>query len=854
MPQDVVTLFASGSADAVPLKGCPITLGVPFARGACRDATALGARRPDGASIPMQARALDRWADGSVRWALVSLQVDVVTDGPVAEIGAAIPSRPPNPAISARASDGETTVDTGRLRARLGAAPDGRSIATFSNGDVEVDLALVVTAQDGTPATLTAVQVTLEEAGPLRTIARLQGTITVQNNVRLQVVARLHFFSGHAASRVDVTLHNPRAAVHNNGCWDLGDPGSVLLKSFSIVVTPRNASASDVRCSTERDRPLAVHETPLLLHQDSSGGENWHSTNHINRNRTIPRAFRGYRLTSGGDCVEGLRATPIAVMGAGNAAVSIAMEQFWQNFPKAIACDGRTLELHLFPPQDLDLHELQGGEQKTHSFHIALGEDTISASPLDWVRRPILAHVDPAYAAATGAVPYLTPDADAPSGERIALVRSAIDGPDTFAAKREVIDEYGWRHFGDVYGDHEAVRHTGPSPLVSHYNNQYDPIEGFAIQFLQSADRRWWNAMLELAWHVADIDIYHTDRDKAAYNGGLFWHTVHYIDADTATHRTYPSSFGHGGGPANEQNYVSGLRLAWLLTGEPVFREAAIELAEFPIRIDDGSRTAFRWLARGATGHATSSGTPQYHGPGRGSGNSLSALVDGFQLTGERRYLTKADEIIRRVVHPNGDIAANDLHDPERRWFYTMFLQALGRYLDLKEELGERDRMYTWARASLLHYARWMTAHEYPYLDKPEILEFPTETWAAQETRKSDVFYYAERYAETADERARFRERGAFFFKSAIEPMQSSPTRTLARPVIVLLTSGRLHDWFERHRGKFAPPASLPAHDFGVPTQFEPQRVRALRRAKQLIALAAVFAVLALVAAIRWLL
>src|SRR4030095_15057857 len=143
----------------------------------------------------------------------------------------------------------------------------------------------------------------------------------------------------------------------------------------------------------------------------------------------------------------------------------------------------------------------------------------------------------------------------------------------------------------------------------------------------------------ELAWDVADIDIYHTDRDKAAYNRGLFWHTVHYVDADTATHRTYPSSFGHGGGPAKEQNYVSGLRLAWLLTGERPFKDAAIDLAEFPIRIDDGSRTVFRWLARGATGLATSSGNPLYHGPGRGSGNSLGALVEGFQITGERRYL-----------------------------------------------------------------------------------------------------------------------------------------------------------------------------------------------------------------------
>ena len=69
------------------------------------------------------------------------------------------------------------------------------------------------------------------------------------------------------------------------------------------------------------------------------------------------------------------------------------------------------------------------------------------------------------------------------------------------------------------------------------------------MQFLRSGDRRWWQAMRELAWHVIDIDIYHTDRDKAAYNRGLFWHTVHYVDADTATHRTYPSRSGTAAAP-----------------------------------------------------------------------------------------------------------------------------------------------------------------------------------------------------------------------------------------------------------------------------------------------------------------
>ena len=76
--------------------------------------------------------------------------------------------------------------------------------------------------------------------------------------------------------------------------------------------------------------------------------------------------------------------------------------------------------------------------------------------------------------------------------------------------------------------------------------------------------------MRELAAHVIDIDIYHCDRDKTAYNRGLFWHTVHYVDADTATHRSYPKAGKVcGGGPSCEHNYTTGLMLHYFLTGDP---------------------------------------------------------------------------------------------------------------------------------------------------------------------------------------------------------------------------------------------------------------------------------------------
>ena len=407
-------------------------------------------------------------------------------------------------------------------------------------------------------------------------------------------------------------------------------------------------------------------------------------------------------------------------------------------------------------------------------------------------------------------------------------------------ARRERIDEYGWRNFGDLFADHEAV-FDPDSVRVSHYNNQYDAIAGFARQFMRTGDVRWWALMDDLARHVADIDVYHTDGDKAAYNRGLFWHTSHYVDAGLATHRAYPRAPKvSGGGMSNEHNYVTGLVLHHFLTGDPISAAAARGLARWVIDMDDGNQTVFRWLARTATGLASQTASTDYHGPGRGAGHSVLALLAGHQLSGDAAMMAKAEELIRRVIHPSDDIESRNLLDAERRWSYTAFLQALGHYLHAKAERGEFDAMYAYARACLLHYTRWMAVHEYPYLDKPQILEFPTETWAAQDLRKSDVFYLAA--AETSgEERTQFAERGAFFARTALRTLASMPTRRLTRPVVLLLSHGWLHHLWERRRSWPMPVAAPPLPEERPPARFVPQKARALRRACAIAVMALIF-------------
>ena len=67
-----------------------------------------------------------------------------------------------------------------------------------------------------------------------------------------------------------------------------------------------------------------------------------------------------------------------------------------------------------------------------------------------------------------------------------------------------------------------------------------------------------------------------------------------------------------------------------------------------------------------------------------------------------------------------------------------------------------------YGRAVLLHFARWMVVHERPYLDRPDLLEYPTETWAAQDLRKANVMRIAALHTDDPL-RTQLRERGDQF-------------------------------------------------------------------------------------------
>jgi hypothetical protein len=834
------------TAEPCTRRGEPVTVGLPWPRGAVTGDRHFRLIGPDGSPQVLQTKVLDRWPDGSVRWCLFDFRATVDAAG-----------------------EGEYRIESADEPTPASTVQPPLPLPLEPNVSVQIV---------GSSPVRFLLNVRDIESGHARTRVVLHPQLIGS----LVLSGWMDLYPGLPVGRFRLTVTNSAPADHPGGNWDLGNGGSLYLRELSVRFDfADNSGDSSGRYSVARGEPFVHYKQAFELIQANSGGDNSRSVNHLDRRRALPINGPGFTLTAGGANTLGRRATPILVNDREDRYLGLAVPDFWENWPKTLHADRDSIRFGIFPRTVASEYELQGGEQKTHQFYYAFDPDTVTDEPMVWCRSPLVCFADPEWYAASGAVPYLTPKAADPNRDYLALVDQAIDGPDTFLAKREKIDEYGWRHFGDIYGDHEAVYWPGPEPMVSHYNNQYDCVGGLLTQFLRSGDPRWWTQAIECADHTCDIDIYHTDGDKAAYNHGLFWHTYHYAPADTGTHRSYPKSLrtGHhfdtgkdlsalgqtgkaltkayavGGGPAASHNYNLGLMLAYFLTGNPLYRDTAVGLAKFVIDMEDPNRTPFRWLSREFTGLATESGGGGYHGPGRASGNSVNALLVGHQLTGERVYLEKAEQLIRRVASPNQDLATLDLLNAELRWFYTMFLQALGRYLDYKADLGELDRMYAYGRLTLTHYARWMAEHERPILDTPERLQYPNETWAAQDMRKVEVFQYAAKHAAGA-ERERFLERAEWFFRYVERTLTGCPTKSLCRPVVLMLNFGWSRAWWQANPSAIAPvPAvSVRPEEFGPWRMFVPQKVIAVKRAKRLAAVGLAGGMLLVGAVAFWLL
>ncbi|MDB4476066.1 hypothetical protein N9052_00630 [bacterium] len=774
----------------------PMRCGLPLPKGKCFDHCKLSLVLADGTEVPASFEVTALWPDNSIQWCLVRSRIDL-EPGQTLSLGLAkrltVMTLPATKTKYIEDTDSELRLTLGRQTVDIDVRTFRLSIPNMGiNGSISL-------AQDGTgyKATIKDYQyrTLLSTNGVLGVTINIHGVFELpQKSLRFDLSLEL---TGNEDQRIEgsLTLHNPAAANHPGGLWDLGDPESVFFDSLILTVSGTSqVEQSSGSLILNPNEPALDIGRDMRLTQHASGGQHWNSPVHVNHRGSVPMREPGYLLQLDGRELRGSRTDPLVQLRLENAILSARITDFWQRFPSELMVTPGQLDLGLLPNVDA-AHELQPGERCTHRFSLLLSEPCEDSDTKDQLRGlgELVITLNPEYIQSCG-LPELADPAQIDSRLQM-LINEGLEGERSFLNKRESIDEYGWRNFGELWADHETDGYTGERLFVSHYNNQYDPLFGFIRQYLQSGDPRWFELANDLAFHNRDIDIYHTDQDRPEYNHGLFWHTDHYLEAATSSHRSYsrlqPADAyeGHarGGGPGGQHCYTSGLLYHYLLTGDTASRDALFGLRGWIECVYEGSGTLMDVVLAVKNRHRPdlkNQLTGQYP-LDRGIANYMHALMDCYVLERTPHTLQQLAWIIRHTVHPRDDVDARDLANVEDRWFYVVFLQALCRFLELKAENKAFDTDFSYARDSLLTYADWMVEHEHPYLEKPEVLEFPNHTWTAQDLRKANVLFAAALWSP--DDKAKYTQKALSLVDYVADSLKAEPSRHYTRILALLM-------------------------------------------------------------------
>ncbi len=717
-----------------PRPELPLWTGVPLPPGRVGEPDGLRLTDADGKPVPAQFDVQARWADGSCKWVLVSFFAKPEAERFVVVVDDSAPAPAPTSPVVADSDTHRIKVSTGLLEfdlnrhgftgpAQVNLNVDGEFHDEDRVSATDGASGIVATDEDGEVYTSTLGRVgktEVERSGPVHAVVAVHGDLRsrASDTPLLEYCMRIHAFAGSSLLRCVLTVRNPRASgrADDGSRWVMGQSGSVLLNSLDYVFTPRLPEGRrTVTLSAEPGKLLdRIPLTgPVGIYQDSSGGENWFHRTHVNRDNVIPQRFRGYRVSYHGHAIDqGLRATPWLEVADTRWAVAAAPPAFWQNFPYSLSADeDGTIRIGLWADEWADVHEIQGGEQKTHEFWLYFRHrrGDRNAPKLPHAREMMPACLDrPAvWPSAAGVVesgaigPVALPATDRFAGVE-AMAAAAVRGERNLFIDRETADEYGWRHFGDTPAYNEADKTGGPYEglkVVSHYNNEYDLGFTMLHQALRNVDADadlaagWWRLGLDALWHEADIDIYHTADDRAPiYNGGTFTHTSHGVDAARSTHRGAPRDevwgvldwpWGRGSTPEAGHLRNRGILLAWLLTGDRHLRDAAWEvtdLLEFKITNDKFA---------------------QIDVPNRSAGHNLQIVLDAWLLTHEQKYLDLCGKLVANLAF---DLTVERLGGKiSFDWSCGIYIANLGRYIAALDEIdADRSEPTRW----YLQYAR----------------------------------------------------------------------------------------------------------------------------------------------------
>jgi len=519
-------------ADTIPHAGFPVTCGVPLPAGRVTELDQIALRDPGGALVPVQAAALNRWGDRSLRWVLL----DFIAPGgiPPKPWSVRFATRPlsapapPQPA-RVRRSAGRVLIDTGPITITMGGERGQLTdsvVFTESRRRAGGPLTGEVVARRGGRDVLYVPEVAKLEVrtrGPVRATVEATGRLVGRDNADDSVgrfVFRLNAYAGQPFVRVFFRIFN--------------DTDKTLrIKRFGLTLETRGGGAvwSGDCEALEPGGEVAITQ---------AGGDRFAVT-------------QGAQAVGGGEHSQGW-----AAAAGDQAVVVVAVRGFWQLFPKSLRVAGGGVSADLFAGGGAGgYYEPVPGEAKRHEVLLAfLPPDAARADAEEivnaFMRPPRLFSAE--WFCSSGGLGYAAPHSAAQFTELHEHQQRTYGG----VGPTVLNGTLGMRDFPDAHyqGKPDAWR-----------NNYYDIMQGTLSEYLMGGDPRWFDRGEDQCLHCMDVDTCHGRPDHPEWLGVLY--------APGGKHTTSWWS---------AMLRAEGMDTYYRLTGDPDALEAFLGVADFIVR------------------------------------------------------------------------------------------------------------------------------------------------------------------------------------------------------------------------------------------------------------------------------
>ncbi|MCP4671239.1 MAG: hypothetical protein GY857_08025 [Desulfobacula sp.] len=510
-----------------------VSSGVPFPQGLIHDPDKLAVYNPDGVQIPAQFKVLERWIedgqDKSIKWLLVTFLGNVAAN-----------SQKIYYLRHSKKFLSETPV----------AINETESNFIIGNFNIKKDLShpfkLILTDPQGNKYfsdQLSTIKWEIVENGPVRACIKAENSC---DEDPFGFMLWLYFYSGTDRCDMTVVLKNtPRKPK-----------GPFYFKDFSVVW---DTHGTDYTIGGEKGQILSgdlPEGDVVYLYQDSSGTDRWDKLSEHSVKKKMTGAyvapmskikeeglpsFRGYEIRKNGiQILKGNKAIGWATLNN----TSIALQHFWQQFPKAIEINKNQIALRLWPKYwkgHGGIHWLDDLQRKSHDIQFNL--TPMNENQALAFNYPLLIHCGLEWYRESGALGYISKKNNSKYKAN---------------AKNVLKSEYGWVTYGGNFVDRIRRRY-----------HEYKMND-----FILTSDPFYAYKLLLAMKHTASITPFWMDEYSYPNDKGLL-RAIAYARPLRDHGKYTPGSDHHGYMPWNQQHWMaSELFDGWRLFGDPLSYDA----------------------------------------------------------------------------------------------------------------------------------------------------------------------------------------------------------------------------------------------------------------------------------------